>query len=351
MDITIRPVDSNIVANWDRILMGFSNWSIYQTEAWLGLIEETENVRLLRLGIYRGEELTGLWPGAEARIGPLKLFGSPMRGWMTAYMGPASNDLDPLELLKAWRIYLLKNGYHHAEVHHPSFTGEIGAQAGFKIIKADSYVSPILSTEEEIIRQFKKSCREAIRKSVRHGVEVENTDDPSFVDHFYYQIEDVFGKQGLKPTFPKSQIEALWRRFKPTGQLITIWAKREGKVIATEISIIGNQALHAYAWASLRCAQEHSPNEPVQLLAMKIAAQRRCIRHEICGGGDYKVKYGACLVPSFSVLYYSNILLPMARQLYGKLLGLKLLRKGAGSLMLPRPALEMGYRFGDHDRT
>ena len=325
--------------------MGFSNWSIYQTSAWLGLIEETENVRPLWLGIFRGEKLQGLWAGAEIRKGPFRLFGSPMRGWMTAYMGAASNDVEPLELLKAWRIYLLKNGYHHAEVHHPSFTAEIAIQAGFQAVKGDTYVSPLPSTEEEILRQFTRTCCKTIRKSVKHGVEVENTDDPSFIDHFYYQMEDVFGKQGLKPTFPKSQVQALWRRFKPTGQLITVWAKREGKVIATDISIIGNRVLHAYAWTSLRSAQEHSPNEPVHFLVMKIAAQRGCIRHEICGGGDYKVKFGVHLESAYSVLYFRNALLPIARQWYAAIFSLWQKRRGVDALMPPRPALNIDHCF------
>ncbi len=345
MDVTIRPVANEITANWDKILMGFSNWSIYQTDAWLGFLEETENVHPLRLGIFQGGELKGFWAGAEFRRGPIRLLGSPMRGWMTAYMGAASNDLAPLELLKAWRVYLLENGYHHAEVSHPTFTGILAKQAGLEAVEGNTFVSPLPSTEEEIFAQFKKSCREAIRKSVRHGVEVENTDDPSFVDHFYYHIEDVFGKQGIKPTFPKLQVKALWKRFKPTGRLITVWAKREGKVIATEISIIGNRTLHAYGWASLRSAQEHSPNEPVQLLAMKIAAQKGCVRHEICGGGDYKIKFGAHLEPSYSVLFYRNALLPIGRRMYAWMFHLRQRRKGVGVEMPPCPALEVGHKF------
>jgi predicted N-acyltransferase len=201
------------------------------------------------------------------------------------------------------------------------------------------------STEEEILAQFTAPCRKAIRKSVKEGVEVESTDDPSFVDHFYYQLEDVFGKQGLKPTFPKSQVQALWRRFKPTGRLVTVWAKHEGKVIATEMSIIGNRVLHVHTWASLRSAQEHRPNEPVHLLVMKIAAQQGCVRHEIYGGGDYKVKFGVRLEPSYSVLYYRNALLPIGRRLYAKIFSLRQKRKGVGTLMPPRPALNIDHRF------
>ncbi|MCE5303103.1 MAG: GNAT family N-acetyltransferase [Planctomycetaceae bacterium] len=325
--------------------MGFSNWSIYQTDAWLGLLEETEQVRPLRLGIFRGEELVGLWAGADFRKGPFRLCGSPMRGWMTAYMGPACDTVEPLGLLKAWCAFLRENGYHHAEVHHPSFTAEVASQAGLEAVPGDTYVGPIPPTEEEILRLFKKSCRESIRKSVRHGVEVEDTDSPAFVDHFYYHIQDVFGKQGLQPTFPKTQVQALWKRLKPTGRLITVWAKREGKVIATEMSIIGNNILHAFAWASLRSAQEHAPNEPVQLLALTLAAQKGCTRHEVCGGGQYKLKFGTHLEPAYAVLYYRNALLPICRKMYAAAMRLRLKRGGFGVQMPPRPPLDVAHHF------
>jgi len=345
MKIILRPVDDNVSSNWDKFLMNFPNWSIYQTEAWLGILEETENVHPVKLGIFQGDELKGLWPCAELRKGPFRLLGSPMKGWMTAYMGAASEGLNPLELLKAWKAYILENGYHHAEVSHPDLTGDTAKQAKVEFVQGGTYAGPLPSTEEEILAMYKKSCREAIRKSIRHGVEVENTDNPAFVDHFYYHIEDVFGKQGLKPTFPKSQVQVLWKRLKPTGRLITVWAKRNGKIIATEISIIGNRVLNAYGWASLRAEQEHSPNELVQFLAMKIAAQHGCTRHEVCGGGDYKTKFGVRLEPAYRVLFYRNRMLPVMRRLYAMAFRLRQKRKGLGTEMPPRPALEIDHRF------
>ncbi len=345
MAIEVRPLEHDIIENWDKTLMQCPDWSVYQTEAWLDFIQQTQSVSLQKLGIYDGDEIKGIWAGADIRKGPFRLFGSPMKGWTTAYMGPASNGLDSLELLDVWQKFLKKNGYHHAQMCHPAFTDQTAKQAGLQVERGECYESIIPQTEEEILAMFKKSCREAIRKSVRHGVEVEMTDDPAFVDHFYYHLEDVFGKQGLLPTFPKSRIQVLWRTMKPTGRLITIWAKHEGKVVGTEISIIGNKILHAYGWASLRSAQKHSPNEAVQLLALKIAAQKGCVRHEVCGAGSYKKKYGAHPEPVYNLLFYSNGLMPIARQLYAKIFNLRQKRKGVGTAMPPRPALEVDFKF------
>lgn len=345
MTIEIRPVDAETTENWDKLLMQYPNWSIYQTSSWLKFIEKSQGAKPLNLGIFDREEIKGLWPGLQIRKGPFRLFGSPMSGWTTAYMGPAGTGLSPLDLLEAWKSFLMKNGYHHGQVSNPVFTEEVAKQAGLTVYKGDTYSSEIPSTEAEILAMFKKSCREAIRKSVRHGVEVENTDDPAFIDHYYYQVEDVFGKQGIKPTYPKSRIEALWETFKPSNRLITAWAKHEGKVVATSISIIGNKALNAYGWASLRIAQKHSPNEPLQLLVLKTAAQRGCERHEICGGGNYKKKYGANLEGVYNILFYRNNIIPIARQSFSWIYRLQQKRNRVGIKMPARPALNVEHNF------
>lgn len=295
MNITIRPVDNNIAANWDKTLMQFSDWSVYQTEAWLRFLEMTQSVEIIRLGVFSDGQLCGLWPAGKFCKGPFRLLGSPMKGWTTSQMGPACNDLNAVDLLKAWYKFIWANGYHHAQVSHPKFAPEIAKQAGFDVVEGATFICQIPPTEEGILEQFHKSCREATRRALRRGIEVENTDNHSFVDHFYYQLEDVFGKNGLKPTFPKLRVESLWKIMKPTGRLLTIWAKYEGKVVGTGFYLISNKTLHAYSSTSLRSCQKYYPNEPIRLLAMKLGAEKGCVMHDLTGRGDYKAKFGRTL--------------------------------------------------------
>jgi hypothetical protein len=345
MDIIIRPVDNNVAANWDEVLMRYPDWSIYQTQGWLEFIEQTQNVTTLKLGIYANNQLCGLWPAAEFHKGPFRLLGSPMKGWTTPQMGPASKELNAIDLLKAWRRFIQQSGYHHARVSHPIFTADIARQADLTTVEEGTFICPIPTTEEGILAQFHKSCREATRRAFRHGVEVENTSNPSFVDHFYYQLEDVFGKQGLKPTFPKSRVETLWRIMKPTGHLLTIWAKYKGKIIGTGFYLISNKTLYAYSSSSLRSYWKCYPNEPIRLLAMKMAAEKGCIVHDLNGRGSYKAKFGAHLELRYRTLFFRNALLPIARRIYAWIFHLRQRREGFGVVMPPRPALEVGYKF------
>jgi hypothetical protein len=352
MTLTIRPVDEAVARAWDDLLMKSPNWSVFQTENWLQFLQETQNVQPLKLGIYAGDRLEGLWAAAEFRKGPFRLVGSPMRGWTTPRMGPAvipdgedGEGADPLFLLAAWRKFLVQHKVDHAETSHPSFTDEAAREEGLEIVRGTTFVCPIPPTEEGILAQFHQSCREAARRSLRRGVTVENTDNPAFVDHFYYQLEDVFGKQGLKPTYPKSRVEALWRLLKPTGHLLTLWALHEGCVIGTAFYLLGNRTLHAYSSASLRVAQKHYPNEPIRLVAMKLAAEKGCVAHDLAGGGEYKRKFGAAPVSRDQLLYHRNFVTRMARGLYAGLFRLRQKRAGVGSPMAPRPPLPASHRF------
>ena len=261
MALELRLVDDKVAARWDETLTQYPDWSVFQTNAWLRFIEETQGVHSLRLGIFDGETLLGLWPAAEFRKGPFRPLGSPMKGWVTRRMGPASNGLRATELLESWCRFLKQQGFHHAQVSHPTFTGDLAKGAGLDVAEGMAYVCPIPPTEERILAQFHRSCRYYTRKALGIGVVVEETDDPLLADHFYYQLEDVFGKKGLRPTYPKSLIKTLLSVMRPTGRLQTIWAKFEGKVIGTAINVIGNGVLHALGWASLRSAQDRWPNE------------------------------------------------------------------------------------------
>jgi len=345
MALELRPVDDALAAAWDETLMHFPDWSVFQTEAWLKFIEEMQNARPVRLGVYEGGVLRGLWAAAEFHKAFFHILGSPMRGWMTAQMGPAGEGLDPAALLAAWRRFLLESRMDHAECCHPALVGDLAAPLGFEVIERQIYVCPIPSTEEAILAQFHRSCRYYARKALKGGVEVEITDHPAFVDHFYYQLEDVFGKQGVEPSCSKPLIAAFCRIMKPTGRLLTVWAKYEGKVIGTAINVIGNRTLHAFGWASLRSGQEHWPNEPIQLFSMKTAAERGCVRNELPGGGEYKAKYGAQREDRYEILYHRNVLSRVARQVYGGLRQWQLRRGARAAVMPPRPPLPVDHRF------
>src|SRR5687768_6887661 len=61
--------------------------SPYHQPPWLKAVEDGLGMRIVLLGLYEEQEMIAVLPGFLARKGPARLFGSPLRGSMTPYLG------------------------------------------------------------------------------------------------------------------------------------------------------------------------------------------------------------------------------------------------------------------------
>ena len=160
-------------------------------------------------------------------------------------------------------------------------------------------------------------------------------DNPAFLNHFTTNWKGSLGKQGLKPTHPEAgQLpNASLHHLKPTGRLLT-WAKLEGKIIGTGIYVAGNGVLRRDRLQFLAVHATLYPNEPIRLVAMRIAAEHGCTFHNLAGLGDYKTKFGETGNPQ-QIAYYRGAWVKASRKLYAKLLTFRL-RRGIVAAATPR---------------
>src|SRR6202023_4090581 len=76
------------------------------------------------------------------------------------------------------------------------------------------------------------------------------------------QLQDVFAKQSLVPTYSVERVRALVRNVEPGGNVLLIRARDpEGKCIATGIYPGFNQIAEFWGNASFRAYQSLRPNE------------------------------------------------------------------------------------------
>src|ERR1035441_6710177 len=87
------------------------------------------------------------------------------------------------------------------EISDRGLSVEDGKALGFEIGSFESYETDLLQPEEEIFRRMNSACRRCIRKAEKSGVTIEETRDPAFADEYYGQLQDVFRKQKLIPTY------------------------------------------------------------------------------------------------------------------------------------------------------
>jgi hypothetical protein len=137
------------------------------------------------------------------------------------------------------------------------------------------------------------ACRRCIRKAGKEGVIIEEARDVGFADEYYVQLQDVFAKRGLVPTYGIERVRHLIRQIHPMGQLLLLRARdRNGRCIATGIFPHMNGVMYFWGGASWRQHQILRPNEAIQWSAMKIGKQKGLRTYDMGGGGEYKRKYG-----------------------------------------------------------
>jgi CelD/BcsL family acetyltransferase involved in cellulose biosynthesis len=276
------------------MLTRFAGWNLFQTPEWLRFLEREHPGRTRVMALEHGGEVVGLLPGRQRSIGPARVLASPFPGWNTPHMGPVLRpDIAPEEFFGALERFLEGEGIPHCEVSSPD--PRLSHREGWSREVGGSYVAPLYADPEKLLAGYTKSCRKTIRQAERKGVEVSFTEERAFIDLYYDQLRAVFGKRRMVPTYARSRVMALWEALKPSGRLLTAWAKVEGRVIATRIDMVGNGTLHAFGSASDLAMLSYSPNEILRHYVMVWAGGHGLTTYDLCGGGDYKHKFNASL--------------------------------------------------------
>jgi hypothetical protein len=294
--LTLEQVDPEGL-DWDA-LDRRPDRVLFQTREWLTFLARTQGADPVVASVRDGNAVVGWFAGAVVRRFGVRILGSPFPGWTTGSMG---FDLDPgvprVEAVRALPRFAFGSlGCLHVElkdrwaqpeeldaagfVHGPTLTYEIGLGGG----------------ESEIFARMTSASRRAIRKAEKSGVtveEVEEADDDSFVPEYYAQLEDVFARQGLKPTYPVERVRELVRALRPAQKILLLRARDpDGRSIATGVFPGHNRAAYFWGGASLREHQILRPNEAIMWHAARAWHRRGVVALDLGGGGDYKLKYG-----------------------------------------------------------
>jgi predicted N-acyltransferase len=164
---------------------------------------------------------------------------------------------------------------------------------GFGASAKRTFELDLTQPEDEMLARMSKSCRRAVRKSVKEGVVVDEASGLGFADEYYSQLEEVFARQSLRPTYGISLVRELIRCLEPTGRLLLLRALApDGQTIATAISLGMNELAYMWGAASRRRHLGLSPNEALYWYEMRYWKARGMTVCDMGGGGVYKRKFG-----------------------------------------------------------
>jgi CelD/BcsL family acetyltransferase involved in cellulose biosynthesis len=280
--------------DWE-LLDAFPDRLAYQTREWIDFVAHTQDAEPVVAALVDGSSTVGYFTGLVQRRVGLRILGSPMPGWTTAYMGfnlePGLSRRAALESLVPFAFGDL--GCAHLELRDRNVVAADLDELRLRQTPWTGLEVDLKGSEDEIWGELKAPCRTAIRKAEKLGVTVEEADGEDFAEDFYPQLEDVFSKQALVPPYGIERVRELIRHVHPTGRLLLLRARSaEGECIATGIFPGMNRTMHFLAGASWRDHQHLRPNEALMWHAMKHWKSRGV---EVCDLGfalSYKRKWG-----------------------------------------------------------
>lgn len=314
-----RPLLDDV--DWDA-LDAFGDRVFSQRRHWLEFIASFTGGEVVVAQLHRRGEVVGYFSGIRFRRCGVAILGSPFRGWTTAYMGfnlaPGVSRIEALASLE--RFAFRELGCLHLEVTDRHFTIEDGAALGFAHRLVRTFVTDLSQDEDRLLANMSSACRRAIRKAEKSGVVVELAAPDGFAKEYDAQLQDVFAKQDLRPTYSHARVQTLIDHVYPSGDLLLARVRDpEGRCIATGIFPGFNAFSFFWGNGSLREHQILRPNEALHWFAMRYWKQRGMRQHDWGGANAYKAKYGVVPYTAVALRRSRYAMLQHARDLAERL--------------------------------
>jgi hypothetical protein len=292
---------------WDAIISRYDSKMVHHQSAWLNFVAETWGGTLMRFQIVEQGKTLGYFVAFLQKRFCFRLLGSPLTGWETDYMGPIVNkDFDAETFLSAIDQLARQKKIHFLQMGNPLLDPSLMKKRGYHIKEEKTIVIPLSEREEEMWEHLSSKCRNRIRKGRKNGLVVEMGGDPEFIDEYYRQVKEVFGRQNMSPRYSIDVPQRLFRQLKADNLLFAIRIKCGSKTVATGLFPHDDRNVYSFGIASSLESRKLCPNELLYWTVMKEAGELG-IRHFTIGGiyrvpetgGIFKEKFNGRLEPFF----------------------------------------------------
>lgn len=309
----------------------FSHKNIFTTLEWLEYIKEDSASEPVIIRIEKDGSFIGYFTGMVFKKFGIKIIGRPFEGWSTCFMGFDLKDkYDRMEIINELSLYLFKEfRCLYIEIADRFISVQEAADNGFTVIPVDTLELDVNKTDDELFKVFKTDCRNFIRQFERKGAQLEIVEpNDDFAEEYYKQLEDVFAKQGLVPTYSLEHVKCLLKHMRDSGNVLCLMVRDpDNKPIASSIFFGYNERFFFWGGASYRSGQHYRPNEYMIWTAIRYWRDRGCTTFDMAGVREYKKKFGShtesyarIIISRYKILFiFRNI----AKRLYFLILRLK----------------------------
>lgn len=283
---------------WDALVARFPLRTVFHTLGWLEVIRESRGVRVVLARADQGDACVGVWPWLWLRKGPLRVVGSPLPGWATAYMGPLfAPRADRTRVMEAMARSRLFGRPAYSAVRVMDEDGELDlSPLGFtRQRRFETYLIDLTRTEEELWKNLKSECRSRIRKSQKQGVEIVVERDAAYLDDVWEISRDVFSRSEIQPPFDRAFLQRVHDHLFP-HRLCVMTARHEGRRVGMLAIPHDDRVAMYWAGGSFTSAQSLAPNNQLHWEAFLECKRRGLSAYDFIssrgGPGRFKSTFG-----------------------------------------------------------
>lgn len=294
MNVTSCELDQ-----WNRVLSNFEQHTVFHRRQWLEVLIAVHGLKPVLVTAERGGDVIAAWPSLWLRKGPLRVVGSPLPGWSTAYMGPllaGQTDVrDALDAMLSSR-WLKRHAFFACKVLDDEQTIDLTSLGFTATMDFETYLVDLSLDEDQLWSNMKGECRTRVRKARKLGVEIVEETTQEFADDYWAMCEETFANSGIQPTHNRQFAFEMWDRLHPAGQLLVLSANIEGSRIATLVLPYDDHTM--YYWGGASFLQHRSvPAHNLLHWEAMCRAKSMGLRHydfvSTCGGpGRFKRTFG-----------------------------------------------------------
>jgi len=291
----LEPLNSEEIARWDELTAGFPSRELFHRKVWLEYLRDSRGVDIRYWAIRNEEERIGYFCGGILRKGPFKILGSPLKGWGTNFLGPvAGASFRTAPFLSALDRLASAEKIAMAEFESSTVPGEDLESAGYEPVPDSTFFVTLTPGDtDRVWKTVESTCRNRIRKAMKAGLTIEDTDDPAVADQFYDQYADLMRRKGLVPPYPREYPKKLLKHLKAANLILALRVRSaEGQVLATGLFPHDERTMYFWGGASWEAGRELCPNEFLHWSAIRMATESGLQLYNTCGTGQFKRKFG-----------------------------------------------------------
>jgi hypothetical protein len=296
----LEPLTEEQCTRWDEVVAPYDGTRVFHRTPWLDYLAASRGIDVRRWAIKSRDTLVGYFCAGLVRKGPFLILGSPLKGWGTNCMGPiVGRDFDQADFLRALDELARRQGIAMTELEGPALAADELQASGYEPVRGWTYLVQLTPDNPDLMwRAMDSTARNRVRKAIKAGLTVEDTDDSSVADEFYDQYAALGKQKGFAPPYPLDYPRLLVRHLKKADLLFALRVRDvTGRVLATGLFPHDEHAAYFWGGASWHDGRDLCPNEFLHWSLMRLAAARGLQRYDMCGPGRFKKKFGGTLRP------------------------------------------------------